>query len=151
VRKSFTVTTYTEVGPDDRDVALFLVNHLQRINIWRLPLKAWVARQDGEIVVVLTFENVTYPAIHIITNDKFPRPFMRVIKLWRIAEAWFRAAGMPMVAAPVFNHLYHFQSLLRRFGFTKIGEEYEDGHPVETVYGYNFKETLNADQVRTGV
>jgi hypothetical protein len=138
------MTTYTEVGPDDHDVALFLVHHLNRINIWRLPLKAWVARQDDEIVAVLTFENVTYPAIHFILNEKFPRPFVRVMKLWLMAYGWFEEIGIPLVCAPVFDHLRHFQALIRKLGFRRVGvETTTTGAVVETIYAYHFKETTD--------
>ena len=68
-----------------------------------------------------------------------------------MAFEWFKSIGMPMVCAPVFNHLHHFQSLLRRLGFRKIGIEHTpDGIPTETIYGYFFtEETPNEDPVRT--
>jgi hypothetical protein len=135
------VTTYAEVGPEDHDVAVFLVQHLQFINIWRLPLKAWVAREDGRIVAVMTFDNITYPAIHVIVADPDSRPFMRIAKLWLMAYQWFKDIQVPLICAPVFNHLHHFQSLVRRLGFRKIGVETNDaGVEVETIYGYFFNE-----------
>lgn len=139
------MTTYAEVGPDDRDVALFLVYHLNRINIWRLPLKAWVARRNGEILAVLTFDNITYPAIHIILQPR-TRPIVAILKLWYLARDWFTAIGMPMVCAPVFTYLHHFQSLLRRVGFVKVGEERDKNNRVcEIIYGYYFKEPVHAE------
>ena len=143
------MTTYAEVGPDDRDVALFLVHNLHRINIWRLPLKAWVARRDETILAVLTFDHVTYPAIHVITAPD-TRPFVAILKLWYMAKDWFEAIGMPLICAPVFTTLHHFQSLLRRLGFVEIGEETNAaGKKVETIYGYYLKEPPHEDQVHT--
>lgn len=133
------MTTYSEVGPTDSDVALFLATQLQVINIWSLPLKAWVARQDGEIVVVLIFTNVQYPAIHFCKRDPDSRPFMRLIKLWLMAYEYFKSIKLPIVCAPVFVHLHHYQSILRRLGFTKAGEEKNpDGSVAEVIYGYDF-------------
>lgn len=140
------MTTYDEVTAAMPDVAVFLAKNIHAINIWRLPLKAWVARQDGEIVAVLTFTNVVYPALHFILAEPKSRPFMRLLKLWLMAREWFLANSFPMIAAPVFNYLHHYRHMMERFGFTKIGEESDmDGNIVETIYGYDFtKERAHA-------
>lgn len=135
------MTTYDEVGPEDRDVAAYLAGRLDVINIWRLPLNAWVARQDGEIVAVLVFTNVRYPAIHFCVAHPERRPFMRIAKLWLMAYEWFKVKQIPLVCASVFNHLHHFKSLVRRLGFRQIGVELNDkGEEIETIYGYFFNE-----------
>lgn len=144
------MTTYNEVTGADTDVAVFLAHRLDIINIWRLPLKAWVARQDGEIVAVLAFTNVDYPAIHFMVANPATRPFMRLIKLWLMAYEWCKSIKLPLVCAPVYNHLRHFQSIIRRLGFRKIGEERDaNNQVVEVIYGYHFNEEQNEDSLRT--
>lgn len=143
------MTTYAEVTEADRDVALFLVNNINRINIWRLPLKAWVARRDEKITAVLTFDNITYPSIHVIVAPDAGRPFVALLKLWYMALEWFASIDMPMICAPVFIHLHHFQSLLRRLGFVKVGEERDDDNRVtEIIYAYYLKGAPSEDSLR---
>lgn len=144
------MTSYAEVTAADRDVAAFLATQLHVLNIWRLPRAAWVARQDGAIVAVLVLTNVDYPAIHLLLPPGSARPFMRIVKLWRLAKAWLASHNVPVVAAPVYVQLRHFQSLLRRLGFVKAGEESdENGTVLEVIYAYTFKEPPHEDQVRT--
>jgi hypothetical protein len=142
------VTTYSEVTADDKDVAIYLATRIDVVNIWRLPLKAWVARQDGKIVAVMIFDNVTYPAIHILVPDPNSRPFMRIVKLWLIAYKYFKSIKMPIICAPVPTHLHHFKSLVRRLGFREVGEERDDNNVVvEIIYGYHFNEEQNENSV----
>lgn len=132
------MTTYTEVG-EERDVAAFLARQLHVLNIWSLPKTAWVARQDGEIVAVLALTCVEYPALHFFIAKPGDRPFMRLLKLWRLAQTWLRAHRVPVICAPVFAHLRHYQSLLRRAGWERWGEVSDaDGNVVEVIYAYTF-------------
>lgn len=135
------MTSYSEVGAEDRDVAIFLATQLQTINVWRLPLKTWVARQEGKIIAALVLTCVDYPAVHLLIADPTSRPFMRAAKLWKLAALWMRSIDMPMVCAPIFATLHHFQSLARKLGFVHIGDSFDDnGNPIETIYAYYFKE-----------
>lgn len=128
------MTEYAEVG-SDRDVAVFLAQQLHVINIWKLPLAAWVAREDGKIVAILALTNVDYPAIHLFKASPNARVFMRIFKLWEMAKGWMIARNFPVVAAPVAPHLYHFQSILRKLGFEKVGVEKDTvGNVVEVIY-----------------
>lgn len=144
------MTTYSEVGPDDTEVAAFLASQLHILNIWRLPLKAFVAKQDGKPIAVMAITCVQYPAIHLLVVDPATRPFMRITKLWYLARDWMRSINMPMICAPVFAHLHHFQFLVRKLGFEKIGEEMdENGNTVENIYAYYFKEKPHEDPLHS--
>lgn len=133
------MTTYAEVTAEDHDVAAFLAAQIHVLNIWRLPRAAWVARQDGAIIAVLVLTNVDYPAIHLFKRDPDERPFMRIVKLWRLAKAWLIEHRIPIVVAPIHPHLHHFGSLLRRLGFTKAGVESDDDGVREIIYAYTLE------------
>lgn len=129
------MTTYTEVIAADRDVAAFIASHLDSVNILKLPLKMWVARQDNAIVAVMMLKVDPYPSLDLILANPKSRPFMRVLRLWQMAEKWLREHGVPIICASIHNSLQHYQSLVRRFGFEQIGEEVDTaGNAVETVY-----------------
>lgn len=131
-------TTYTEAA-GERDVAAFLAARANQLNLWKLPLKVWVARQGDEIVAALTLNSLDYLSISLIVGDPTQRPFMRIVKLWRMADRWLREHGVPVVCAPVRNTDPHFQSLLRRLGFVKVGVETDaDGNEVETIYAKSY-------------
>jgi hypothetical protein len=101
----------------------------------------WVAKDETGIVALLMLKTVPYLSLDMIVAHPDSRPFMRIIKLWRMAEAWLKAQKVPMVAVSVFNTLQHYQSILRRMGFEKIGEEADDdGNAIETIYGKTFIE-----------
>lgn len=134
------MTTYAEAGAE-KDVAVFLAQQLHVLNIWSLPKAAWVAREDGEIVAVLVLTCVEYPALHVFLARADARPFMRIMKLWRLAQAWLRANDVPAIFAPVYAHLRHFQSLMRRLGWKRCGEESDaNGNVLEVIYAYRFGE-----------
>ena len=130
-------STYSEVSAEDRDVAAFMVAHLNDMSIWRLPVCMWVARDgEGNIVAVLALNCVTYPTLDLTLADPSARPFMRILKLWHMAEAWLQARGVPLIACSIRDSQAHFQSLVRRYGFVKIGVEKDhDGNQVETIFG----------------
>ena len=133
------MTTYGEVGAADRDVAAFLASQLHVLNIWSLPKMAWVARDEGAIVAVLVLTNVDYPTLHLFLANPATRPFMRIMKLWAMAKAWLRSHDIPAVCAPVYAHLRHYQSLLRRAGWRRCGEESDaNGNVLEVLYAYTF-------------
>lgn len=143
------MTTYAEVTADDRDVAVYLAAQLHVLNIWRLPRAAWVARDNDEIIAVLVLTNVDYPALHLFLPHPETRPFIRILRLWELAKTWLRAHAIPVVAAPVFAHLRHFQSLLRRVGFRLVGQETDAaGNVIEVVYAYTLKGTSNENPLR---
>lgn len=130
------MTTYSEVGAE-KDVAVFLARQLHVLNIWSLPKMAWVAREDGAIVAVLVLTCVEFPTLHLFLAEPAARPFMRIMKLWGLAKTWLRAHDIPAVCAPVYTHLRHYQSLLRRAGWYRCGEESdENGNVLEVIYAY---------------
>ena len=135
------MTTYTEVGPDDRETLAFLCEHaIGNVNLYHLPVKMWVAKDSTGIVALLMLNTIPYLSLDLITAHPETRPFMRIIKLWRMAESWLKAQNAPMVAVSIHNTLQHYQMLLRRLGFVKIGEESDkDGNVVETIYGKTLK------------
>lgn len=126
-------TTYCEVGNDDMDAAAFIAAHPYELNLFNLPVKAWVAREDGNIVAVLMLRKPAH--LDAIVADPDARPFMRLLKLYRIAEAWLKAAGVPIICVEINDTRRHFQSLMKRIGFEKIGaNDNVFGVPVETVF-----------------
>lgn len=129
-------TTYTAVTANEADVAAFLAYHLDTINIWSLPAKLWAARQDGMLVAVLMLKTRPYLSLDLVVANPATRPFMRIMKLYLLAETWLRANNVPMVSVSILNTNAHFQSLARRLGYQKIGEESDaNGNVVETIYG----------------
>jgi hypothetical protein len=128
-------TEYFEARAADTDVAIFVASHVDQINIWALPHKIWAAREDGKIVALLTLSTFPYVAIDLIVGDPSTRPFMRILRLWRVAEQWLSEHKVPVVCAPIKEHMLHFQSLVRRLGFIPGGEEIdEDGTVLETIF-----------------
>jgi hypothetical protein len=129
------MTTYTEATVDDRDVAAFLAAHPYDLNLFELPCKLWVARDGATIVAVLMLKTTPYVALDLIRNEAISRPFMRVWKLWKVAEAWLRANKVPIICASIPDHLTHYQSLVARAGFEIIGvHPNSEGIPVETIF-----------------
>jgi hypothetical protein len=129
-------TTYHEVEPTDRSVVAFLCAQLGRLDVYNLPKKAWVARRDEDIIAVLTFRPSPVPSIDLFVADPLARPFMRIMKLWRVARQWLDAHNVPLVCASVKNCDVHWQELLQRIGFEPVGEEFNaDGEAVETIFG----------------
>jgi hypothetical protein len=128
-------TEYFEVRPQDTDVGAFLASHVNQINIWALPSKIWAAREDGKIVALLTLTTFPYVAIDLIIGDPASRPFMRILRLWRVAEQWLSEQRVPAVCAPIKEYMLHFQTLVKRLGFVPGGEELdEDGNVIETIF-----------------
>lgn len=141
-------TTYSEAA-GERDVAAFLAARADQLNLWKLPIKVWVARQGGAIVAALTLNAGDYLSVTLISADPAQRAFMRFARLWKLASTWLAANAVPIVCAPVRNTDRHFQSILRRLGFTKVGVEKSDaGEEVETIYAKSFSRGgVNADPV----
>ena len=135
------MTTYTDVTADDQETLAFLCAHaIGNVNLYHLPVKMWVAKDETGIVALLMLKTVPYLSLDLIVAHPETRPFMRILRLWQTAEKWLKAQNVPMVATSVFNTLQHYQSLLRRMGWVKIGEELDDnGTAVETIYGKTFQ------------
>lgn len=130
-------TAYAEVLGTDTDVAAFVAAHPYDLNLYRLPVKMWVARQGGShnIVAVLMLKVDPYVSVDLIVAEPKTRPFMRIVKLWRMAEAWLKERNVPICCVSIHNSQVHFQSLVRRLGFEKIGDEENIyGQPVETIF-----------------
>lgn len=129
-------STYTEVSADDRDVALFITQHLDSVNLYKLPVKMWAAREGDTIIAVMMLKTDPYPSLDLIVANPKSRPFMRIFKLLRVAEAWLRAQHVPMIALSIKTTRVHFQSLVRRLGYKEIGTELDEhGTVVETIFG----------------
>lgn len=135
-------TTYSDVTAMDTDVAAFIVEHRYAINLLAMPLKMWVARQGGRVVGVLLLNPTPYLALDLVLADRTQRPFMRIIKLWRLAERWLVANNVPIVCVSIHDQQAHFQSLVRRLGFVEVGEEPNlYGERVETIFAKTFPVT----------
>jgi len=133
------LTKYTEVTPDDSDVFAFLCLHVGSINLLHLPIKMWVARQDDKIIALLMLKTVPYTSLDLIVADPTARPFMRIIKLWRIAEAWLKSHNVPIICISIRDDSAHFQSLIRRLGFTVIAAYgKQDDCADETIFAKRF-------------
>jgi hypothetical protein len=131
-----TRTVYAEVTPTDTDVAVFLCDHLADINVWNLPVKMWVARQDGAIVALMMLHSRPAVYLDLILAHPEQRPFMRILRLWQMAQRWLDALGVPLVCVTIRNELVHYQSLVRRVGFEPVGVQCDaNGTEVETIYG----------------
>jgi hypothetical protein len=129
-------STYSEVTASDRDVALFLAASPHAVNFYALPVKAWVARENGRMVAILMLKTQPYLSLDLVRVDEASRPFMRILKLYRMAEAWLKERKVPIVAVAIRDDSRHFQSLVRRFGFVPIGaSQDDDGNQVETIFG----------------
>jgi hypothetical protein len=137
-------TVYADVTRDDVDVAAFVAAHPHTINLRALPVKMWVARQGGAIVAVLMLSTVPYVCLDLILADPASRPFFRIINLWFMAEDWLKSRRVPIICIAIHNSLAHYQSLVRRFGFEKVGVEPNGlDEPVETVFA---KRLLDRDE-----
>ncbi len=129
-------TVYSAVSGADVDVAAFMAARVNDMNVWKLPLQMWVARDASGIVAVLALNCIDFPTLDLTLADPTTRPFMRILKLWHLAEAWLVERGVPLIACSIRDSQAHFQSLVRRYGFVKIGVEYDDdGNQVETILG----------------
>ncbi len=134
-------TVYSEVSADDRDVAAFVVQHLQLLDLTHLPVKMWVARLGSRIEAVLMLTTHPFPSLDMVVANKKARPFMRIMRLWLLAEEWLNSVGVPIIAISINNTDSHFQSLARRFGFEKIGTvtDNKTGYETETLFGKKLK------------
>jgi hypothetical protein len=135
------MTEYAEVTGEDRDVAAFVAAHSQDINLFRLPVKMWVAREDDdetackEIVAVLMLSTYPYLCLDLIVRKPETRPFMRIMRLWLMAEDWLKFIGAPAVAVSILDTNPYYQCIIRRLGFEPSGVEYDaNGNAVETVF-----------------
>jgi len=130
-----TRTDYAEVTDTDTDVATFITQHLDSVNLYHLPIKMWVARHDGTIIALLMLKTDPYVSIDLIVADPDSRPFMRILRLWQIAEVWLIEHNVPIVATSIHNSRAHFQDLVKRAGFEVVGSEADnDGKIVETIF-----------------
>jgi hypothetical protein len=134
-------TEYSEVTPMDRDVAAFVAARPWALNLWKLPVKMWVARENNEetkcneIVAVLMLNTHPYLALDLVAANPAARPFMRIMRLWLMAEDWLKMIGAPIVCVTINDTNAHYQSIIRRLGFEKSGIETDkNGNQVETIF-----------------
>lgn len=130
------MTSYEEVQPTDRAVAQFIAARAPQIfNVYHPPIQYWVARRDGEIVALLALSVEPYLSLDLVRADPRSRPFMVILKLWKLAEAWLRARNVPAIAVTILDTSLHFQDLVKRMGFEPCGVETNTaGEPVETIF-----------------
>lgn len=133
-------TRYAEVGGEDHDVAAFVAAHPLSINLRALPVKMWVAREGTTIVAVLMLNTHPYICLDLVLADPTARPFMRILRLWIMAEDWLKQQGVPIVCVTIHNSLMHYQSIIRRLGFEQVGVEPNGlDPPVETIFAKRFR------------
>jgi hypothetical protein len=144
-------TEYSEVTPKDRDVAAFVAARPWELNLWKLPAKMWVARENNEntkcneIIAVLMLNTHPYLAIDLIVANKPARPFMRIMRLYLMAEDWLKMINAPIVCIAIRDTDAHFQSIVRRLGFVKEGIEVDkNGNQIETVFAKRLRYTEQA-------
>jgi hypothetical protein len=149
-------TEYSEVTPKDRDVAAFVAARPWELNLWKLPAKLWVARENNEethcneIIAVLMLNTHPYLAIDLIVADKVKRPFMRIMRLYLMAEDWLKMIGAKIVCIAIRDTDVHFQSLIKRLGYEKAGVESDnDGNQIETVFAKRLGRSEDAVIVET--
>ena len=133
------MTEYAEAGASDVDIALYIAKNPQCVNVLCLPVKIWAARQNNELVALLLLKTVPYISLDLYIVRPETRPFMRMFKLLRTAETWLQHCNVPMVCIAIHNSNRHFQALVRRLGYTEIGNELdENGIENTTIYAKYF-------------
>ena len=133
------MTEYAEAGASDVDIALYIANNPQCVNVLCLPVKIWAARQNSELVALLLLKTAPYISLDLFVVRPETHPFMRMFKLLHKAEEWLQNHAVPMVCIAIHNSNRHFQALVRRLGYAECGNEIdENGIENTTIYAKYF-------------